>query len=151
MYRHTPRQTHTPWKDTSLGRQLLGRHPLSRHPQADTPLGRPHLQADTHPSDRHAPGQTPQVDTRSLNGYCNRWYTSYWNALLFDTISVCNVGHYRNGSMCEKCTGNEIKSTPGDDTNCSVDAPCDGITYVPNAEHSACGQSVKLCFDFPNK
>ena len=39
------------------------------------------------------------------------------------------------------CTGNEIKSTPGDATNCSADPPCDGITSVPNAEHSACGES----------
>ena len=39
------------------------------------------------------------------------------------------------------CTGNEIKSTPGDATNCSADVPCDGTTSVPNAEHSACGES----------
>ena len=71
--------------------------------------------------------------------------------LMFDYISVCNVGHYRNGSRCELCTGNKIKSTPGDATNCSTDAPCDGTTSVPNGEHSACGQSMKLCFDFLNK
>ena len=39
------------------------------------------------------------------------------------------------------CTGNEIKSTPGDATNCSADGPCDGITSVPNGDHSDCSES----------
>ena len=68
---------------------------------------------------------------------------------------MCNVGHYLNGSVCEICTGNEIKSTPGDATNCSADAPCDGVTSFPNADHSACAESPGAksnipCYDFPN-
>ena len=55
-------------------------------------------------------------------------------------FSVCNVGLYWTGSACELCAGNEIKSTPGDATNCSADAPCDGVTSVPNDDHSACGE-----------
>ena len=42
------------------------------------------------------------------------------------------------------CTGNEIKSTPGDATNCSADAQCNGITSVPNTDHSASGESKSL-------
>ena len=38
------------------------------------------------------------------------------------------------------CTGNEIKSTPGDTTDCTADMPCDGTTNVPNDNHTACGE-----------
>ena len=68
--------------------------------------------------------------------------------IILHTISVCNFGHHRNGSKCEICAGNEIKSTPGDANNCSADAPCDGITSVPNDDHSACGKSLETKFDF---
>ena len=38
------------------------------------------------------------------------------------------------------CTGNTVKSTEGDDTSCPT--VCDGIRYVPNSGHTACGKSV---------
>ena len=36
------------------------------------------------------------------------------------------------------CTGNRVKPEVGDDTSCPV--VCDGMTNVPNLNHSACGK-----------
>ena len=41
--------------------------------------------------------------------------------------------------MCHKCEGNNIKTEPGNSTNCDVDPPCNGITTEPNHNHTACG------------
>ena len=54
-------------------------------------------------------------------------------------IVVCNVGYYKNGNDCEMCTGNTIKSTPGDAVDCNGDTLCDGVTEVPDANHTNCG------------
>ena len=54
--------------------------------------------------------------------------------------SVCNAGYYKSGSSCEQCTGNKIKTTAGDATNCDADEPCDGVGEVPNANHTTCGK-----------
>ena len=43
--------------------------------------------------------------------------------------------------MCIKCTGNTIKSTAGNAENCEADSACDGMTTVPNENHTACGKS----------
>ena len=43
------------------------------------------------------------------------------------------------------CTGNEIKSTPGDAADCSADTPWDGDANVPNKGHTACGEYF-MCF-----
>ena len=48
---------HSPWADTS--------------PRHASPPGQ------TYPMTRHPPGQIPLTD-----GYCCRWYTSYWNVFL---------------------------------------------------------------------
>ena len=53
-------------------------------------------------------------------------------------LSVCNPGFYLNGDICTMCTGNSVKSEVGDNTSCPV--VCEGITDVPNSEHSACGK-----------
>ena len=60
---------------------------------------------------------------------------SPWEAL----ISVLYVGHHKNGNDCEMCTGNTIKSKIGDASDCSADTPCDGVTEVPDANHTHCG------------
>ena len=41
------------------------------------------------------------------------------------------------------CTGNEIKSAPGDATDCSADPPCNAETEIPNHDHSGCGKLHK--------
>ena len=60
-------------------------------------------------------------------------------------IVVCNAGYHKNGSDCELCTGNNIKSMRGDATDCNTDTACDGRTKVPNSGHSVCGKDVNLC------
>ena len=55
------------------------------------------------------------------------------------SVPVCKAGYYISGSSCTMCTGNEIKSTPGDATDCSADPLCDDATKVPNDDHTACG------------
>ena len=55
-------------------------------------------------------------------------------------ISVCNAGYYKNGTDCELCTGNKIKSMIGDAADCDDDARCDGITNIPNQSHTTCGK-----------
>ena len=57
-------------------------------------------------------------------------------------IVVCNAGYYKSGSSCQLCTGNTIKSTIGDASDCDADTSCDGTTKVPNAEHTACGRTA---------
>ena len=53
-------------------------------------------------------------------------------------ISVCNAGYYKDGDDCVMCTGNTVKSV-GNDTSCPT--TCDGMTKIPNAGHTACGNS----------
>ena len=55
-------------------------------------------------------------------------------------ILVCGPGYYKSGSSCELCTGNKIKMSKGDAADC-VDA-CDGVSEVPNAVHTACGENL---------
>ena len=55
-------------------------------------------------------------------------------------IVVCNAGYYKNGSDCELCIGNKIKSMTGDPTDCNSDTACDGIKNIPNAGHTACSK-----------
>ena len=33
-----------------------------------------------------------------------------------------------------------MKSKPGNNENCDEDPPCDGVTAVPNSNHTACGE-----------
>ena len=54
------------------------------------------------------------------------------DVLLKCAISVCKAGYYENGVFCVLCSGNKIKTTVGDATDCDVDTPCDGTTKVPN-------------------
>ena len=60
--------------------------------------------------------------------------------VLYNYILVCNAGYYKDGASCTKCTGNTIKSAPGDAGDCSADQSCDGTTNVPNAGHTTCGE-----------
>ena len=60
-------------------------------------------------------------------------------------IVVCNAGYYKNGSNCELCIGNIIKSMRGDATDCKTDAACDGTTKVPNSGRTVCGKYVNIC------
>ena len=66
---------------------ILGRHPPGKHlpcrqPPGQTPL---HPQEDTHP-----PGKTPlgRHPPPPGDGYCSRWYASYWNAFLLLPANV---------------------------------------------------------------
>ena len=61
---------------------------------------------------------------------------------LFKILSVCIPGHYDNGNFCELCTGNKVKATVGNATNC--DEACDGDTEVSNAGHTACGKDKDM-------
>ena len=54
-------------------------------------------------------------------------------------MSVCNAGYYKTETFCELCTGNRIKATKGDATDCNADTACDGDSQVPNDGHTACG------------
>ena len=54
-------------------------------------------------------------------------------------ISVCNAGYYKNGTECDLCTGNTIKSMIGDVMDCNDDEPCDGVSKAPDANHKKCG------------
>ena len=73
--------------------------------------------------------------------YCIVWF-----------IVVCNAGYYKNGSDCELCTGNTIKSKKGDAADCNNDTACDGTKNVPNSGHTACGKNIntlryiEMCF-----
>ena len=37
------------------------------------------------------------------------------------------------------CTGNTVKSKPGNIETCDEDPPCNGETTVPNTNNTACG------------
>ena len=70
-------------------------------------------------------------------------YEFWGNGLLL--FSVCNAGHYRNNGTCVMVTGNYVKKYPGDVSNLQtapshVVSECDGITEVPNDNHTACGK-----------
>ena len=54
-------------------------------------------------------------------------------------ISVCNAGYFKNGTDCELCTGNMIKSVRGDAMDCNDDEPCSGVKKVPDTNHTICG------------
>ena len=55
-------------------------------------------------------------------------------------IAVCNAGFYLNGEQCVVCPGHTIKPLPGNETDCDVDAACDGESAVANDNHTACGR-----------
>ena len=57
----------------------------------------------------------------------------------FYSILVCKAGYYKNGYSCSLCSGNDIKSAPGNATNCSADQLCDSVSSEPNTQHTACG------------
>ena len=42
-------------------------------------------------------------------------------------------------SRCEMCTGNTVKTKPGNAENFDDDPPCDGVATVPSTSHTACG------------
>ena len=42
------------------------------------------------------------------------------------------------------CTGNKIKTSAGDAPDCDANAACDGVSEVPNADHTACGKNIYL-------
>ena len=48
------------------------------------------------------------------------------------------------------CTGNEIKSTPGDAADCSADTPCDGDSKAPNDDRTACGEYLLIFHTLEN-
>ena len=54
-------------------------------------------------------------------------------------VAVCNAGYYNSSGSCSLCTGNTIKSTSGDATDCNTDAACNGTDNIPNTGHTACG------------
>ena len=54
------------------------------------------------------------------------------------SITVCNVGYYKNGGTCTMCPGNTIKPIVGDTISCT--ATCDGTSQVPNSAHTDCGE-----------
>ena len=60
---------------------------------------------------------------------------------------VCNAGFYMDGFDCVLCPKNKIKCSPGDAKSCDLDCACDGITKVPNAEHTACGETLVIRFN----
>ena len=83
--RHPEKQTllgtDTPPEQTPLGADPPEQTPpRSRHtpPEQTPPWSRP-------PRSRHPPEQTPpRADTPQRDGHCCGWYTSYWNAFLFN-------------------------------------------------------------------
>ena len=64
------------------------RHPPGRHqedppPQEDTP----HEDTRKTPQEDRPAGRHPQEDRRpQADGYCCKWYASYWNACLFTML-----------------------------------------------------------------
>ena len=56
-------------------------------------------------------------------------------------VVVCNAGYYNSGSDCLMCTGNNIKTRAGNETDCDADPACDGVMTVANQNHTACGMS----------
>ena len=70
----------------------------------------------------------------------NSKYFTFITYFISFPLPVCKAGYFKSGSSCLPCTGNEIKSTPGDTTDCTADPPCDGTTKVPNDDHTACGE-----------
>ena len=62
---------------------------------------------------------------------------NFLNRIFF--YQVCNAGFYKNGRVCVLCPDNRIKALPGNATRCDDDTACDGKSYVPNSEHTACG------------
>ena len=60
-------------------------------------------------------------------------------ALIKSCNVVCHPGYFHSGSDCIMCSGNKIKILAGNAPNCDADLPCDGLTNVPNAQHTDCG------------
>ena len=60
---------------------------------------------------------------------------------------VCNAGFYMDGFDCVLCPKNEIKCSSGDAKSCNLDCACDGVMKVPNAEHTACGETLVIYFN----
>ena len=81
-----------------------------------------------------------------IENLCNGRFPSIILQILFSphfsffSLPVCKAGYFKSGGSCIPCSGNEIKSTPGDATDCTADPPCDGATKVPNDDHTACGE-----------
>ena len=40
------------------------------------------------------------------------------------------------------CTENKIKTMKGDAADCDDDPACDGVSEIPNAVHTACGENM---------
>ena len=59
-------------------------------------------------------------------------------------IPVCIPGYFCDGSSCTMCTGNTIKTSAGNATNCDADPPCDDVKTVPNVNHTDCGMFVEF-------
>ena len=64
--------------------------------------------------------------------------------MFYFSFSECNAGYYKDGGDggCILCSGNKIKSSPGDDTDCNTDTTCDGNITVPNIGHTTCGKKM---------
>ena len=62
-----------------------------------------------------------------------------WDCNFVVLVSVCSAGYYRDGSRCLLCPENNIKTLAGNEPHCDADPLCDGITTVPNENHTACG------------
>ena len=60
--------------------------------------------------------------------------------MFFVLAVVCNAGYFQSENDCVMCAGRKIKKTKGNATDCDVDAPCNGVSRVPNTEHTACGK-----------
>ena len=56
------------------------------------------------------------------------------------SFTKCNAGYYRISGICLLCPGNKIKTMTGDKSQCDEDTACDGITKIPNHNHTACGR-----------
>ena len=92
-----PRQVHTPGRYPLPGRCPPAGTPIGKYiPPAGTPSGQVHpLGRYTHPPSRYTPGRyTPTTD-----GYCCRWYASYWNAFLLKNKSQYVITFNREFSI----------------------------------------------------
>ena len=56
-------------------------------------------------------------------------------------LSECPAGQYKTSAFtCAPCPGNTVKSVADGNNHCNTEAPCDGITQVPNDDHTGCGK-----------
>ena len=66
--------------------------------------------------------------------------------ILHNLFVECIAGYFKTNETCAQCTGNTIKATAGDATDCNADSPCDGVTQTPNEQHTACGEQYFFSF-----